>query len=101
VYLLGQLAGEARLFGRAVAALCVRPFGVVDSTGRRQLRLEQFKVFIQVIFGDLDGRKAVKQSSRRSFLRGQVHVAHPYQRNLPLIRELLVHHPLFLLRAPW
>jgi hypothetical protein len=67
---------------------------VVDLTGGRQLRLEHFKVLIQVMFGDLAGRKAIKQSSRRSFRRGHVHVAHPYQRNLQLIPELLVHRPL-------
>jgi hypothetical protein len=69
---------------------------VVDLTGRRQVRLKHFKVLIQVIFGDLAGRKAIKQSSRRSFRRGHVHVAHPYQRDLPLIPKLLVHRPLSL-----
>ena len=62
----------------------------VDLTGGHQLLLDHFKVLIQVIFGDLAGRRAIKQSSRRSFPRGHVHVAHPYQRNLPLIPERVI-----------
>jgi hypothetical protein len=46
------------------------------------------------MFGDLTGRKAIKQSSRRSLLRGHIHVTHPYQRDLQLILEPPVHRPL-------
>jgi hypothetical protein len=60
-----------------------------------QLRLDHFKVPIQVVFGGLAGRKAIKHPLRRSFRPRHVHIAHPYQRDLQLILEPPVHHPSF------
>lgn len=56
-----------------------------------ELRLNHFKKIIQVMFGDLAGSKASKHSLRRSFRPRHIHVAHPYQRDLPLILKPPVH----------
>jgi hypothetical protein len=60
-----------------------------------QLRLDHFKVPIQVIFGGLARGKASKHPLRRSFPPRHVHIAHPYQRDLQLILEPPVHHSSF------
>ena len=42
-----------------------------------QLRIDHFKVSIQMIFGDFAGRRASKYSLRCSFRPRHVHIAHP------------------------